>query len=294
MIVNISSSDYSNYAHDNATALRLIGVDCRDYVLQPHKFYPSQSKIVHVSKIIEAVKDAEVIQVMHSDESLFDMVKHLGKKIIIYHTGTRYRENHLHYEQVFKGIKTISDQTEFMHLGNHKYIVSPVEYNLSPTYKGGKVKIGHYPSDAWTKGTDKIIEMLQQFQGRFDWQHSTALTGHDEQMNRMSKCDIYIELFKTEIRGRAYGCFGVTALEAAALGKIVITNNLFENVYKESYGVCPFTIANTETAFINSINQLLTWSPEMFKKMQIETHEIMKENHSFANTGNKIIRAIYE
>lgn len=244
--------------------------------------------------MVRLAKQAEVIQIMHSDAAIFDAVKHLGKRMIVYHTGTRYRENHLHLEQVFKGITSVSDQCEFMHLGDHKYIVSPVELDMAPLCANTHLKIAHYPSHAWTKGTDKIIEMLQPVHGKFEWQHSTALVGHKEQLSRIAKCDIYIELFKPEIRGNPYGCFGVTALEAAAMGKIVITNNLFPKVYTDAYGTCPMTIANTEEHFSNYINQYLKADKNFIRSIQKQNFELMKENHSFTATGNRIIRAIYE
>jgi hypothetical protein len=293
MIVNIASNDYSNYSHDNARALRSVGVDCIDVVLQRHRFYKDQSRQVDLGQMLKIVKQASIVQVMHSDDKLYDYVKDSGKKIIVYHTGTRYRENHLNLERIFKGVTSISDQTEFMTLGSHKYIVSPVDLDLAPTIKFKPIKVGHYPSHAWTKGTDEIIEMLSPFMKRINWQHSTGLVDHPEQLRRMAKCDIYVELFKPEIKGKAYGCFGVTALEACAMGKITVTNNLFPKVYTDVYGTCPMTIINEKEKFINYFNQILDADVKFISDLQVQNYEIMKQNHSFVNTGNRLARIIY-
>lgn len=294
MILNLSSNDYSNYAHDNACALRSIGVDCVDLVLQPHRFYPKQSTVATISQMILSARTASVVQIFHSDDKLFDFIKHYAKKILVYHTGTRYRENHKYFNEKFKGIKTASDQSEFSVLGNHTYIVSPVEMQPALFYRTGKLRIGHYPSHAIVKGTAEIIQMLKPFQNKYKWCHSVISVPHQMQIKRMEGCDVYIELFKPELNGKPYGCFGVTALEAAALGKIVITNNLYPDVYTQAYGKCPFTIANTPEEFTNIISGLLRMNPELFKRLQHETVEIMRENHSFESTGNKIAKFIYE
>lgn len=294
MILNISSNDYSNYAHTNAVALRSIGCDCVDLVLQPHRFYPKQSTPSTIPGMIAKAKQASVVQLFHSDDKLYDLIKPHAKRVVVYHTGTRYRENHIYLNEKFKGLKTASDQSEFSVLGNHTYIVSPVELPAAPFYRTGKLKIGHYPSHQVVKGTAEIIEMLKPFQNKFKWCHSVIPVSHQMQMKRMQECDIYIELFKPELNGKPYGCFGVTALEAAAMGKIVVTNNLYPKVYEDAYGKCPFTIANTPEEFSNIINGLLRMNTEIFKRLQQETVEITRENHSFVQTGNKIARFIYE
>lgn len=294
MIVNICSNDYSNFSHDNAKALRSIGIDCVDLVLMPHRFYREQSTLVRIDQMIEQVKRAEVVQIFHSEDKLYEIIKPYARRVVVYHTGTRYRENHEFLNRKFKGIKSATDQSEFSVLGNHTYIVSPVELEPAAYYQGGKYKVGHYPSHAIVKGTAEIIKMIEPFHNRMRWLHSVKPVSHHEQIKRMAGCDIYIELFKPVLNGNPYGCFGVTALEAAALGKIVLTNNLYPKVYTDAYGACPFTVVNTEEQFTNALHGLLRMNPTMFKKLQRETAEIMRENHSFEQTGNRIMKFLYE
>lgn len=293
-IVVLSSNDYSNLGHQWSKSLRSIGAECDDYVLQRHTMYLEQSTPATIARMVDASKEAEVIIVMHSSDQIYNEIKHLDRKIVIAHTGTRYRENHETLNKAFAGRTTLSDQTEFMSLGNHKYVVAPVELEPAPFYRGGLKSIGHYPSNAFVKGTEKIIQMLQEFNGKFQWRYSNDLVSNEQQLERMAKCDIYVELFQPVLRGKPYGCFGVTALEAAAMGKIVVTNNLHKDVYESAYGKSPFTVANTEQEFSNVIRGLLSMDQALFEKLQRETIEITKENHSFVQTGNRLIRLIYE
>jgi hypothetical protein len=244
--------------------------------------------------MISQIKKAEVIQIMHSNVQLFYLARthNPDAKIIIYHTGTIYRNANPQLNKTFQGCKTVTDQTEFMSLGNHEYIVSPVDYEQRRLYNKGLKKIGHYPSNPEIKGTGKIMELLGESKQGFKLLHSIENVSHQEQINRIGKSDIYVELFKPELNGKAYGCFGVTALEACAMGKIVVTQNLFKDVYKDAYGHCPMSIVNTEEAFMNTIDGLLTMNRRDFRQLQKDTFQIMRENHSFKSTGERIAKFI--
>lgn len=295
MILNVSENDYANFAHNFSNALKAAGVCSFDICLASHPFrYVTQSKLVTRFDMVNYIKSADMVIVHHSHPQLFELAKNNCKgKVIVTHTGTRYREGHQALDVLFKDTLALTDQTEFFSINpNLKYIVSPVDFELAPLYEDGLVKIGHYPSNPDVKGTSKIIEMMSDFKEKVDFRFSLKRVDHYFQLERMAKCDVYIELFKPELNGRPYGCFGVTALEAAAMGKIVITNNLHQNVYRDAYGKCPMTIANTEWAFKNIISTLTTLSRQLIRMTQRETYEIMRENHSFEATGKRILKLI--
>lgn len=294
-VLNVSENDYGNYAHNFSKALQSIGVDSTDICRSPHPFkYGSESKVVSISEMVKGMIDADVVVVHHSHPHLFELAKNNCKgKVIITHTGTRYREGHKELDILFKDTTEITDQTEFFAINpNLHYIVSPVEFELAPLYNDGKLKVGHYPSNAEVKGTDKILELVEPFKDRMIWKHDTKIVDHYFQLERMAKCDVYIELFKPELNGRSYGCFGVTALEGAAMGKIVITNNIRQKVYSDAYGQAPMTIANNEWSFKNILNTLLNMDRLMIRSIQKESFEIMKENHSYQATGQRILKVI--
>jgi len=294
-VLNISQIDYANFAHQFSNALRSVGVDSVDLVNTLHDFnYASQGQKASVWQMTHAMTQSDVVVVHHSHPHLFELAKNNCKgQVIVTHTGTRYREGHEALDILFKDTVCISDQSEFFAFNkNLTYIVSPVEFELAPTIKDKPIKIGHYPSNEDVKGTAKILEMLQPFKDDFKLLYSNKKVDHYFQLERMAKCDVYIELFKPELNGNPYGCFGVTGLEACAMGKVVITNNLYPKVYTDAYGTCPMTIINTEDNFSNYIRQFLKLDVEFIKQIQIQNYELMKENHSFVNTGKRILKLI--
>lgn len=294
-ILNVSENDYALYSHNFSKALKSIGVDSIDLCRSPHPFsYLTESPVVSISAMIEAMKQADVVVVHHSHPTLFELAKNNCKgKVIVTHTGTRYREGHKELSLLFGDATQCTDHTEFLQINpNLHYIVSPVEFECAPLATTGRLRFAHYPSNAEVKGTAEIMRMMAPYIHKMDWRVGTTTVDHYTQLQRMANCDVYIELFKPELNGRPYGCFGVTALEAAAMGRIVVTNNLHNKVYTDSYGMLPFTIANTEKVFTNTINGLLNLDLQMIRDTQKQTWEIMRENHSYKATGERILKII--
>lgn len=66
-VLNIASNDYANMSHNNARALRSVGVDCFDYTLNLHPFnYEEQSELLTREELISMVNKFDVIQIFHS------------------------------------------------------------------------------------------------------------------------------------------------------------------------------------------------------------------------------------
>jgi hypothetical protein len=145
----------------------------------------------------------------------------------------------------------------------------------------------------------KIVEMIGNLKAKlskeFIFKYSDAKVSHPEQLQRISGCDIYIELFKPELDGKPYGCYGVTAFEAAACGKAVVTQNIRKDVYLSTYGHSPLIIANTETDFIQSMSGLLNLPEIGLVELQTETYNWLMLKHSMRASGlhlNKILSAL--
>jgi len=294
-IINCCINDWANFQHENAIALRSVGVDCEDYKILPHQFnYASQSVILGMSDLLRKLKQADIIQIFHTENEIFDLLKKINltkKKIVVYHTGSKYRANPDKYNRIFNhGVfKTFTDQCEFFKLGakNINYIATAIDVKKLNKF-GHEVqkpyKIGHFPSNKEVKGTEKILEMLSRCNEHI-LSHSSSFVSHTEQYKRMNDCDIYIELFKPELRGKPYGCFGVTAFEASASGKVVVTQNINQNVYTDTYGECPFVICNTEEEFINNVNSVLALPKIELAQLQTKTYEWVNRVHSYQATG---------
>lgn len=286
-VLNLSSNDYSNVSHQNANALRSVGVSCVDYTLNLHPFgYASQSQKTSISEIIRIFKSFNVIQVFHSCQLIYELVKE-HKNVVVYHTGTRYRENKEYFDNLYKGRTIITDQCEFL-LHNNTFNYLAPHTTLKPTVKeqSKKLIIGHYPSNPTVKGTEEIKRMLLPFSNDFDIRIDTTKVSHEENLKRVGECHIYVELFKTELNGNPYGCFGVSAFEATALGCLVITNNINRSAYEDVYGVQPFLTPNNEKAFINTIISL--HSREVYDYSIESMHANFYDKHSLTSTGLRI------
>lgn len=285
-VLNLASNDYANCSKENANALLSVGVYCLDFTLNLHPFgYKEQSKRISRERIKEIYKDFDVIQVFHSCPVIYDLVKD-HPNVVVYHTGTRYRENKRFFDELFNGRNIITDQCEFL-LHNPTFNYLAPHTTLKPKEKdGGKLIIGHYPSNPDVKGTETIRTLLEPFANDFEIRIDETKVSHEENLKRVSECHIYIELFAPLQNGIPYGCFGVSAFEATALGCLVITNNINRSAYENVYGSQPFFTPNTEEAFINTIVSL--YDKENFEIAKEAMHSGFYEKHGILQTGLRI------
>lgn len=291
--LNLSSNDYANASHDNARALRSIGVDCHDFTLNDHNFeYASCSKTITRKQMQDLIPRYDIIQIFHSCEQILSMVKRYPRKdYVVYHTGSRYRNNPIFYNNLFRGAKAqLTDQCEFMKLGNMSYIAPWVKPMHIDKPRRNKLVLGHYPSNPVVKGTAKIREMVEPFAAAFDIRINEKPMSHAANMQRIADCDIYIELFQPYLRGKEYGCFGVTAFEAAAAGCLVITQNLNSHVYQEAYGNHPFLICNDEKTFEHTLKFLAYDMDKTTKDNAILEMNTYLRRHSIEPTGERILK----
>lgn len=294
MILLASSVDYSNLIANQANALRSIGVDAVDVTLNRHELkYPTQSRVVSRQELSDLTRRAEVVIIGHSCPTILNLNK--CKRYAVYHSGTRYRNNPEHFNKLFRGaFVSLSDQTEFMSLGNHRYIVSAIDPSLYQPVKRkpGKRKliVGHFPSNPEVKGTADIIRMLEPFKNDFEIRIGTNVLPYEKNLERIREVDIYIELFKPELNGKPYGCFGVTALEAAMMGRTVITQDLEYNTHNIVYRSHPFYCATNEIVFNGCIEHIK--SHGLLLPEHVHTKAV--ERYSPQATGNLLMKYLYE
>ena len=80
----------------------------------------------------------------------------------------------------------------------------------------------------------------------------------------------------------------MTALEAAALGKVVIGQFDNRETYEKEYGPSPIITANTEEELVEVLNDLSTWSPDKIRQQQLMTREWVERHHSFESIGERL------
>lgn len=301
-VLNLAYDDYANFSHDNANALRSVGIECVDLKTLPHPFkYPNSSRLSSWVDIKREINKADVIQIMHSGEVFLDHAITAKKRIIVYHTGTKYRMDPSKYNTIFNPYveRSIIALGEFAGKGskNETYIVGSVDTNkLKPSfYNGGVAKISHLPSNPSVKGTDKINKIVSDINDKSLFQYLVDIKRKQylEQLKMISSCDIYLELFAPTQNGRPYGSWGITALEATALGKIVFTNHTSRSVYLNSYGELPALEAwEDETVFKNRLETILK-NPSTIRKLQEDARNWVVRNHSYQATGNRLKKLLY-
>lgn len=295
-VLFICVNDWASLSAKFSKSLNTVGINSESLCLNEHPFnYYLTSIFTTLQVIRQKIKESDVIIYSHGDIALLNQTADLlkGKKVAVCYTGSAYRKIPEAFNSAFNSFVSLSltDQTEFMTLGakNIHYIATAID--IKPIDKFGHeirrpFTVGHFPSNPEVKGTKEILEMLSRLDVPYNLNYSKEIVSHELQFKRMNQCDIYIELFKPELNGKPYGCWGVTAFEAAAAGKAVVTQNLNLHVYEAVYGNCPLVVCNSETQFINEMTNLLDSTRMFISELQTEIFDWVKENHSFENTGD--------
>jgi hypothetical protein len=115
-----------------------------------------------------------------------------------------------------------------------------------------------------------------------------------EHLKRVAYCDIIIETVAMEAQGHPFGEWGNQAIEAAALGQIVITNTQSAELYKEEYGPdCALNIANNEDELQAQIMKFLSMSDDEILKEKQKTRAWAEKHHSMEATSKRLWDKIY-
>ena len=280
--------DYSNFMYQLEQALLSIGVNAKGFKLVNHPFgYPNQCELIHPDLMNDAIKDFDIVIACHSFISPL-----IHSKVIPYHTGTAFRQNPDYYNELFKESPfSLIALPEFnLTAKNPKYLVGCVDTDsIKPTKQINEVlTFGHFPPNHLVKGTSTINKVLNET--GVNYISDSNLVSYSENLKRLDSCDIIIELFADGQGGKPYGSFGMTALEAAALGKIVITqNNSGQELYNDTYGFCPLNFVKDENKLISTIKTLDNYQGEYIKGQQDQTREWVVKNHSYKATAEKLI-----
>lgn len=301
--------DYANYMYNTYLSFRVVGVECECIKLKKHDFgYDNEAPVVTEAEALEKIRSADAIHFFHSNVLWWDIISReaQNKFKAVYHTGTLYRRDPAGMNKIFASADMfITDQCEFICLENNsetwKYLATAVDTEkIKPeitTEKQFPYVIAHYPSNSSNKGTEKVINLMQDAinlqtyntEIRMRFICSTVKVPHADQLKRMMDCNVYIEMFAPTQHGNPYGCYGVTAFEAASMGKIVVTQNIYPEVYKNAYGCdYPFVICNTEVEFKQKIYAIIQEPIERIKQLQEISRTWILSNHSYEATGRRL------
>jgi hypothetical protein len=319
-------NDWANFGESLAHALRSVGIDANMYVCTPlHYRYAQQGIPTELSHMIQLAREADVVQVMHSGGiiaskhnkdllSIFTEERALDRTrqcVSVLHGGSRYRQAAHALNIRFNSLVdvTIIQTHDLLNLGafNEKWILAPVDANeickcasrpLREIPTTGMLIVGHFPTSVTIKNSALIGCVMQRCQqklgaGVFAYQHTPQLHEHDAYLKLVSGCDIYIDHQGYMQGDKIYGEFGISALEAAAMGKIVITcTNGLERYYKE-YGEFVPLVSNSAQELEDILMRILTAPRNELCQIQQRTSEWVRKYHSMEFIGRKL-KAVYE
>ncbi len=332
-ILILTYSDWSNLGYKMSQCLKLLGLNVVMYKGQPHSFdYPEQAPmhaelcrtqpICNAPVIVEApflkdlVEQAKVIYFV-AETYINTGVELKNKKVVVDFGGSTYRN---HPEQCNAVFNRFSDTSIILYptlLGkganNEQYIAFPVDTDfIQPCYKkkSGKLVIGHFPSSTYTKGTETIVSVINELQSgmgnKFEYvgtelpktlkgaYNASYKVNWLNQLKRIEQCDILIETVQPEIDGKPFGEWGNQTLEAAAMGKIVVTNSIYQDIYKKEYGDSEICVANDAEQLKDRLIEILNMDYNEIVAKQKATRAWVVKKHSYPVTAKRLWDKIFQ
>ena len=274
----VSNNDWANMGYLLAKSLQSVGVNAKAITSHKHPFgYKEEAELCTDSLYAEYVAKAKVVVAMHSEYKPCNY-----KKLWVFHGGSAYRHNHVKLNELFNPLVTgtILQHWEFLNKGakNPYWVLPPIDLSIKPDYTHHGKLFAHYPRGS-AKGTRDIVYICEELGVRLNC--NTKIIPHNENMKRMSDCDIYIEM----VSGPEWG---MTALEAAALGKIVVTTFNGLDDYKRQYGECELVVANNKEELRERIKEIMNWTEEEILEKKKATRQWAERYHSFQAVGQRL------
>ncbi len=306
-VLLVANNDWANAGYTYTEALKSVGVDATMVKGSKHHLhYPNQGMLYqyNIPKTIQLMQEADIIQIMHSlTPGWLRNVR--NKKIVVFHGGSKYRCNIEAKNKEFNHIVEMSiiQTPDLLGKGakNERWIMAPVDTNkLLPVYDVGSsdnIVIGHNPSSTITKGSDKILKIINKLKNKhknIDYRFSPDPTNWKAYIKKVSTCDIYIErMMIPEEEGIKPVC-SITALEAAALGKVVITNFDYIDLYEKEYGNFDLCVANSEEEMEYMLDRFLYMTKDRLLEYKIKCREWAEKFHSYEAIGNRLKKCYEE
>jgi glycosyltransferase involved in cell wall biosynthesis len=318
-VLLLTQHDWANSVYRLSKCLEMLGLNVVAFKGEKHLFdYPDELPIhpaiegrppntYHYVPHLKAYADQA--KALHFCTSTFidSGVDPFSKNIVIQHGGTMYRVVHPYLNSFYNHFvdATILQTPDLLGLGADKEILitSSVQADaIKPRYrriKKDKIVIGHFPRHPKVKGSHRILETLDalletDLGKKFEYVYSTDTVSWPDNLKRMAKCDVIMETCRPEQHGRKFGEWGNTALEAAALGKIVITNSLSIDAYIQEYGKPELLIANNKRELESKLLNVFDWPAEFLAQKKRKTRKWVEDNHSIEATGKRLWKKVYK
>jgi hypothetical protein len=240
--------------------------------------------------------NADVVIIVHSCPTTFRLFNGMDKKMIVWHTGTRFRQAPNRYNEMFASAsKVFYDLAEFESLvpESAEYFSMTVDTDALPysITNNKKYVVSHHPSNAEVKGTETIRRLVSEIDNsNFELNINTSIATYQQNIARVRQCDIYLEQFALSQGGKPHGSWGTTALECSSMGKVVITNMLWADCYKKYYGSHGLVIANTENEFKNRLVELVNMDEIELENLKLKARIWVVQKHGYKATAERLIK----
>jgi hypothetical protein len=322
-VLMLAVHDWANTGYRFLKCLRLLGYNVTAFKAMSHKFnYPDQIKIhgglkhkeykvkpwisMVAPELKQFVQEAEVVHFIAT--TFIDTGEDLTqKKVVINYGGSTYRRNPYVVSKFFNNFVDCSliQCPDLLNLGakNEHLIYYPVDTDfIQPVFNqiGSKLLVGHFPSNSEVKGTKTVLDVVKNNKNIEYVGKKSRNKRKKERINwldnlkRMSQCDVYIETIQPVLEGKKFGEWGNTALEAASLGKIVITNTLTKDLYNKEYGKLPLLIANNKKQLKKRLNYLSSLTEGEILNLKRKTRQWAEDKHSISATAKRLYEKIYK
>jgi glycosyltransferase involved in cell wall biosynthesis len=324
----LAKDDWANTMYRTWRCLIHLGLNCVAFKGNPHPYkYPHEAPIhpsltsipisyspvaVQAPGLETLIRESHVIHLFAATCPIFhhDMQFYNQAKVVVQHGSSAYRQMPEVCNNVFNKIAdaTIIQCPDLLGLGakNEVFIYYAVDTDfLQPNYERvdpDKIIIGHFPSNPHVKGTQAIINVIKQLKeepslkDKFEFVFPDKTLSWVGNLKRIEKCDIIIETLNPKQVDKKFGEWGNTALEAAALGKVVITNSHSVHIYEKQYNrKLMLQIANTPEQLATTLRTILMgWNDEDYRKMKERTRKWVVMNHSIPSTAERLWEKVYK
>lgn len=320
VVLFLVSEDWANCTFGFMMSLRTTGVIAEGLKYYPHAFnYPEQLKIrEHAAELVGAINSASHIVYCQSTALCSDAWPRNAKSkagIYLFCGDQGYRNNwekvlgrYPRLDKVFyqgSDLKGKSNYPEAWLLPAVDTDIVQTKQDVSHMSHNCPIKIAHFPRSPKAKGTKHILAVIDKlkadpttkdkfvFQTSEGWQMNWI-----ENIDRLDTCDIYIESQAYTIgeggkEEKILGEFGVTAMEACALSKIVVTCFASFEDYKEDYGcISEIVPSGSEDELERRLRELLALPREELINKRTATREWITKHHSYRPTGLRIKRLL--
>jgi len=312
-VIFLSVCDWANVGYGLAESLKAVGVRAVAYAFGRHPFaYPqTDTPAPERDRLMAEIESADLTVFMHSTfpfKSWDDLPK---ARYGVFHGGSAYREGHQAVNELFNPHVDISliQTSDLRGLGaknEHGWILPAINTDLlQPQYREDEtapVVFGHFPSNPTMKGSGIVNAVMARitdhpdFRDKMEYRYSHRQLPWEKSIERMMGADIVIEHMARTVNGRPIFGWGVTAMEAAALGKIVfIRESAAYMEYMAEFGVYPalyemrddMELMRWIKKFSARRSGRQDWN-QVIRETQRHHREWVTAYHSYAATGRRL------